>query len=397
MIPKAQILEFSSNYELLPTTVEKDYVLGWLLSSISLHPELSKWIFKGGTCLKKCYFETYRFSEDLDFTLPVELNVNKNYIQSNMEEVVTDIESKTGITFPRADWKIDEYKNKRGNTSFQVKISFDGPLNPKSKKSLQRIKFDLTQDEIIADEPTLRDLHHVYTDKVVPPPQLKCYSINEILAEKTRALVERNGRARDVYDVVNISRNFRSEINADKAKELANTKFEFKKLEIPSVEYVMESIDLDILKANWDNQLAHQITDLPPVESYTNDLKNAIAWWLEPALADQQLSSMPQASGLLAERKMFPDISTGIAPSTIDHIRKAARNRFLVLVSYKGSERLVEPYSLRYPATGNGILHVWEVNKNGMVSNQHKNFVTNRLTYLSTLHQTYIPKWEVEL
>ena len=26
------------------------------------------WLFKGGTCLKKC-FETYRFSEDLDFTL----------------------------------------------------------------------------------------------------------------------------------------------------------------------------------------------------------------------------------------------------------------------------------------------------------------------------------------
>ncbi|HEY0410225.1 MAG TPA: nucleotidyl transferase AbiEii/AbiGii toxin family protein [Candidatus Dormibacteraeota bacterium] len=24
---------------------------------------------KGGTCLRKCYYETYRFSEDLDFTL----------------------------------------------------------------------------------------------------------------------------------------------------------------------------------------------------------------------------------------------------------------------------------------------------------------------------------------
>jgi predicted nucleotidyltransferase component of viral defense system len=25
--------------------------------------------FKGGTSLKKCYLETYRFSEDLDFTV----------------------------------------------------------------------------------------------------------------------------------------------------------------------------------------------------------------------------------------------------------------------------------------------------------------------------------------
>ena len=397
MIPKAQILELSRNFELLPTTVEKDYVLGWLLREVSLHKELSKWVFKGGTCLKKCYFETYRFSEDLDFTLPSNLEVSKSYIQSNLEEIVSEIESKTGIAFPRNDWKIEEYKNKRGNTSFQVKISFDGPLNPKSKKSLQRIKFDLTQDELLVDEPAMRNLHHVYTDKLEPPPQLRCYSIDEILAEKTRALVERNGRARDVYDVVNISRNFRSEINAKNAVDIANAKFEFKKLEAPSVAYVMRSIDLDILKANWENQLAHQITDLPSFDSYTSDIKNAIAWWLEPSLAIEQLRSMPQASGKLVERQMFPDISLGLAPSTLDQIRKGARNRFLVLVEYNGSERLVEPYSLRYPATGNEILHVWEVTKNGMRSNQHKSFITDRLTYLSTSDQIFNPKWQIEL
>ena len=50
--------------------VEKDYVLGWLLWGIGTDPVLSDaWVFKGGTCLKKCYIETYRFSEDLDFTV----------------------------------------------------------------------------------------------------------------------------------------------------------------------------------------------------------------------------------------------------------------------------------------------------------------------------------------
>jgi predicted nucleotidyltransferase component of viral defense system len=50
--------------------VEKDYVLGWILAGMYGHEELAEsWVFKGGTCLKKCYFETYRFSEDLDFTL----------------------------------------------------------------------------------------------------------------------------------------------------------------------------------------------------------------------------------------------------------------------------------------------------------------------------------------
>ena len=53
-----------------------------------------------------------------------------------------------------------------------------------------------------------------------------CYTIEEILAEKTRALFERNGRARDVYDVVNIRRNFRVEINPSLTKQIAEKKYE---------------------------------------------------------------------------------------------------------------------------------------------------------------------------
>ena len=70
MIDRREILEAASSFSLLPSIVEKDYVLGWMLAGIYAHEELSEsWIFKGGTCLKKCYFEIYRFSEDLDFTL----------------------------------------------------------------------------------------------------------------------------------------------------------------------------------------------------------------------------------------------------------------------------------------------------------------------------------------
>jgi len=50
--------------------IEKDYILSWILQGVATQSELSKAIvFKGGTVLKKVYFEDYRFSEDLDFTL----------------------------------------------------------------------------------------------------------------------------------------------------------------------------------------------------------------------------------------------------------------------------------------------------------------------------------------
>ena len=49
--------------------IERDYLLSWILAGISQVPALSDTlVFKGGTALRKCYFDDYRFSEDLDFT-----------------------------------------------------------------------------------------------------------------------------------------------------------------------------------------------------------------------------------------------------------------------------------------------------------------------------------------
>jgi predicted nucleotidyltransferase component of viral defense system len=74
----------------LPSIVEKDYVLGWILAGINAHDELGEnWVFKGGTCLKKCYFETYRFSEDLDFTLRNEEHLDEEFLRTAFEEVIS--------------------------------------------------------------------------------------------------------------------------------------------------------------------------------------------------------------------------------------------------------------------------------------------------------------------
>jgi predicted nucleotidyltransferase component of viral defense system len=89
MIDRREILEAASSFSLLPNIVEKDYVLGWMLAGINAHDELAEsWVFKGGTCLKKCYFETYRFSEDLDFTLRNEEHLDEEFLRTAFEEVI---------------------------------------------------------------------------------------------------------------------------------------------------------------------------------------------------------------------------------------------------------------------------------------------------------------------
>src|SRR5258708_37278716 len=68
MIEKREVLAISQQTSLTPHIVEKDYVLGWMLAVIYGHEDLAEtWVFKGGTCLKKCFSETYRFYDDIDF------------------------------------------------------------------------------------------------------------------------------------------------------------------------------------------------------------------------------------------------------------------------------------------------------------------------------------------
>ncbi len=98
MIDKREIINLAAQMSLTPHVVEKDYVLGWMLAGIYAHEELAEsWIFKGGTCLKKCFFETYRFSEDLDFTLRNEAHIDETFLKRVFAEVGTWVYDETGI------------------------------------------------------------------------------------------------------------------------------------------------------------------------------------------------------------------------------------------------------------------------------------------------------------
>lgn len=121
MIDKREILETASALGLLPNIVEKDYVLGWVLAGINAHSELAdSWIFKGGTCLKKCYFETYRFSEDLDFTLRDEGHLEEGFLRRVLGDVVEWVADQSGLTVPPEQLVFDIYENPRGRICCQA-------------------------------------------------------------------------------------------------------------------------------------------------------------------------------------------------------------------------------------------------------------------------------------
>jgi len=63
MIEQKEINKIATKNRVSDRQIEKDYVLTWLLFAISKNKTLhNALVFKGGTVLKKAYFEDYRFS-----------------------------------------------------------------------------------------------------------------------------------------------------------------------------------------------------------------------------------------------------------------------------------------------------------------------------------------------
>lgn len=410
MILKQEILLLANMLQLPPTTVEKDYVLSWVLYGISQNVRLSEWYFKGGTCLKKCYFETYRFSEDLDFTVPPGAIYGEDEIKSALESIAVFVYENTGINLKSKEIEVKSSINKNGKKTYIAKYTYTGPLNLPSRNQ-QRVKFDITDDEIIVDLHDMREIFHLYSDAPTNAGKVKCYSVNEILAEKTRAIYERQGRARDIYDIVNISRNFRDYVNFNIAREGLIKKFFFKSLPSPTVELIFSQLDFEQLKAGWENQLGHQLEILPPVESFYNELRSALSWWIDEHLTEPILATISDNPGeTIIPRVHFPEptliqkskagsktIDNLVIARCIDQIRYAARNRLCIEITYHGIKRLVEPYSLRLSNTGNQLLYVYELTKNIKITNTIKSYKVSEIMFIEVKHQPFIPRYAIEL
>ncbi len=387
MIDRREILDMATQMSLTPHVVEKDYVLGWMLAGISNHPDLrNSWIFKGGTCLKKCFFETYRFSEDLDFTLTDPAHLDDAFLKKTFAEIGAWIYEQTGIEVPANLQAFDIYTNPRGSISCQGKISYRGPV---ASRDLPRIKLDLTADERVVLAPLRVSVFHPYTDAPGEGMEVLAYAYEELFAEKVRALAERT-RPRDLYDVINLFRNAEARPAAAAMLDVLRQKCEFKGISVPALANLEpHRAELENL---WQNMLAHQLPTLPPYQAFWDELPSFFEW-----LMGGVAPIVPAAYGMgageivLRARSLRLPVS-GQVQSMIEIIRFGAGNRLLVELDYQGSTRRIEPYSLRRTQDGNIVLHAWNTDKN-----EHRSYRIDRLQGARVTNLSFVPRYEVEL
>ena len=237
MIDKREIIDVAAALGLNPHVVEKDYVLGWLLWGIYSHEAVGEsWLFKGGTCLKKCFFETYQFSEDLDFTITDPSHIDEGFLKTVFAEIGERIYEQTGIELPPDFQQFDIYKNPRGRESCSGRIGYQGPVSPRGQ-NMPRLKLDLTADEHVVLPPVQLQVFHPYSDAPDDGIVIQSYAYEEAFGEKVRALADR-ARPRDLYDVINLFRNAEARPTAAVLLDVLRQKCEFKGIEFLSAHTV---------------------------------------------------------------------------------------------------------------------------------------------------------------
>ncbi len=390
MIPARELFDLRAEWSLDVGVIEKDYVLGWLLAGIANHPEVAgTWVFKGGTCLRKCYYETYRFSEDLDFTVVDGGPEAPEDLVPIFKAIGEWVREESGIELVVEGTAFRRRRNRRGNPTTQGRIAYRGPNPP---PQLPKVKLDITADEVVVEQVVQRSIGHQYSD-TLPVDAVGCYALVELFGEKLRALSERC-RPRDLYDVVHMHRHPDLVGQAPAVAAVLAQKCAHVGIEIPTAESIRASPYREEIEREWENMLGHQLPrPLPPFADFWATLDEVFVW----LAGDLALVVLPRAGradidpvwtaprAISSWRRGFP----------FELIRYAGANRLKVEIDYRAEDgrqgpRRVEPYSLRQTRDGNLILFV--VNDR----NQLRGYRVDRIAGVRPTGETFQPRFLVE-
>jgi hypothetical protein len=210
--------------------IEKDFILHQILTDLSQDDFFApNFLFKGGTCLIKCYFGYVRFSEDIDFTWKDQSAFSKmsgKKIRSHLSKVIDKtggvfeaIAQKRGLDFKCVKINADYVELGGSDKTCTLKIWYDSEIL--GRRSFVKVQINFVEQMCFS--PTKGQLSGLLTGKheglkaLFPDETAEyskkilfgVYNIREILCEKVRALLTREGtKARDFLDVYLIWKRF---------------------------------------------------------------------------------------------------------------------------------------------------------------------------------------------
>lgn len=237
MIPTAQITRRADADNVSARTVERDYVLAHAVAAISTSAEQDILVFKGGTALRLCHFEKYRYSADLDFsvvdsTRDHALEAIANTLQS------TDVSQELQLAL---------------TDHLPPRLSYVGPLGRE-----RTLKLDIADDELVVNTehrfllPRWPDLPDV--------PEIRVYTPLEIAGEKLRCIIQRC-QCRDFFDLDMLFSEF--EVEPEEAAQLFRVKARHRGIDPESFSSRFGT-RIDEYRRRWKTEIAEHVSGSIP-------------------------------------------------------------------------------------------------------------------------------------
>ncbi|WP_108424569.1 nucleotidyl transferase AbiEii/AbiGii toxin family protein [Flagellimonas amoyensis] len=127
---------------------------------------------------------------------------------------------------------------------------------PSPKRWHNKIKLEISIDEVLLQATETLDIMHLYSDGLNGEEQYPCYSIDEVVAEKLRALKQRSYTApRDFYDLYHLTQEF-SERDWKRITPIFLIKMEHKKLPYNSPSDLVDEAKITNVKRAWKSSVA---------------------------------------------------------------------------------------------------------------------------------------------
>lgn len=264
MISKDELMRLAGKQKINPSSLGKDYALGWLLFGISKSSVADELVFKGGTALSKIYFpEDWRLSEDLDFTITDAKNNFKSIMNALENDVPKIIQKENDMTVILKD---------RPHTNvgyLQSRFQYTGPLGKDT------VKIEISSEEVIGKS-RIEKVPHVFD---YPDFKVRVYSLEDILAEKMRSIIQRT-RIRDYYDVWRLLKVHK--FDNKKVKELFLEKCKSKKVQFTGVDQFFPADIVQTLEPYMQRGLTRLSREkLPPLETILKELRESLGKFLE--------------------------------------------------------------------------------------------------------------------
>jgi len=244
--------------------IERDYCLSWFLATLALHPLREILAFKGGTALRCCWFQDYRFSEDLDFTL-IEARPFET-IRSALDEIFTRMYEDSAIRMAFDRIGDDDHQN-----SHTFYLRYQGPLPAENS-----VKVDITITETLCFALAERAILRTY-DRFADLPDdrtIRVYSLEEIIIEKLAALTDSaRNEPRDLYDLSHLLEH--ADCTLTELRSELQAKLRFRKRPLSGLAAILAAKE-QRLRRLWEARLRRQVIELPPFDRSFGTVRRAL-------------------------------------------------------------------------------------------------------------------------